>query len=217
MLPDRLIAAGFHLLYHQAAWAYDTVAAAVSLGQWRAWGAAALPFLPGPRVLELGHGPGHLLVALAAAGYDAIGLDLSPQMSRQAARRVARLPEPPALIRAHASALPLPPATFDGVLAAFPTAYITAPATLAAVYRALRPGGALVLVPEARLGGRSPLVRLIDALYLATGQRATEDGGRSGFWLTQLATAGFAVNVRHVTVGESNVTVVVACRPPRSP
>jgi len=72
-LPAHLVVSAFHLLYHEAAWAYDAVAAAVSLGQWRAWGAAALPFLPGPRVLELGHGPGHMLIALTAAGYDAAG------------------------------------------------------------------------------------------------------------------------------------------------
>lgn len=212
-LPAHLVVSAFHLLYHEAAWAYDAVAAAVSLGQWRAWGAAALPFLPGPRVLELGHGPGHMLIALTAAGYDAAGLDLSPQMGRQAARRVARLPQPPALICARAQTLPFAPGAFDGVLATFPTSYIAAPETVATVHRVLRPGGALVIVPEARLGGRSPLVRVVNWLYESTGQRGFP-GGATGddFWTGRLAPAGFDVAVHSIALDDSAVTVVVARR-----
>ena len=60
-LRRNLLLRFFHLLYHQLAWAYDAVSAAVSLGRWQDWGAAALPFVNGASVLELGHGPGHLL------------------------------------------------------------------------------------------------------------------------------------------------------------
>src|SRR5581483_5728728 len=44
--PLRL---AFHLLYHQLAWAYDTVAWLVSGGAWRAWARATLPYLDGRR------------------------------------------------------------------------------------------------------------------------------------------------------------------------
>jgi ubiquinone/menaquinone biosynthesis C-methylase UbiE len=64
-LPRRAVKLGFHLLYHQFAFTYDAVAWFVSLGQWQAWGQAALKRVRGPRVLEIGHGPGHLLIALA--------------------------------------------------------------------------------------------------------------------------------------------------------
>lgn len=202
----------FHLLYTHLAPTYDAVAWAVSLGQWREWGQAALPYLSGPRVLELGHGPGHMLAALAAHGYEAIGLDLSPQMGRLARRQQPT----PRLVRAHAQATPFAAGSFDGVLATFPTAYITAPATVAAVYRLLRPGGRLVIVPEARLGGPRPVRAFVEWLYALTGQRAAADEDpavRLAFWTAALAGPGFIVSLCEEEVRESVVTVVVAERP----
>jgi ubiquinone/menaquinone biosynthesis C-methylase UbiE len=214
-LPAALVGRAFHALYHQAAWSYDAVAWAVSLGQWRAWGAAALPYLTGPRVLELGHGPGHLLATLAEHGFEPVGLDLSPQMGRLARRRspAARL------VRARGQAAPFVAGSFDGALATFPTAYITDPQTVSTIFRLLRPGGRLVIVPEARLGGRGPLKALIDWLYALTGQRgpAGDDDARSReqWWTAALAPAGFGVRVVQTAVGQSAVTIVLADRPVR--
>lgn len=211
-LAPALLARAYDLLYGRLAWTYDAVAWAVSLGQWRAWGAAALPYLTGPRVLELGHGPGHMLVALAEHGFAPVGLDLSPQMGRLAGRR-----QPAArLVRGRAQAAPFAAARFDGALATFPTPYIVAPATAAAVFRLLRPGGRLVIVPEARLGSHGPLSTLIDWLYAATGQRRPESedaAARLSTWQATLAPAGFRVARHEVVVAESAVTVIVAERP----
>lgn len=205
----------FHLLYHQFAWTYDAVSNIVSLGQWRAWAACGLPFVSGPRVLEVGHGPGHMLAALRERGFDATGLDLSPQMGRIARRRLASGDAPARLVRGHAQALPFADASFDGALATFPTAYITAPATVAALHRVLRPGGRLVVVPGAQLTGSGPAVRFIDWLYAITGQ----DGGAPGdagtedeFWTRALVGPGFSVRHHTVTLPASVVTIIVAER-----
>jgi len=80
----------FRLLYHELAWTYDLVAWVVSFGQWKAWGRAATLHLRGPRVLEIAHGPGHLLVAMTRAGFASVGLDLSPQMGTLAQARLRR-------------------------------------------------------------------------------------------------------------------------------
>ncbi len=211
-LGPALVNRAFRLLYTRLAWSYDAVAWGVSFGQWRDWGAAALPFLTGPRVLELGHGPGHLLAALAGQGYEVIGLDLSSQMGRRARRRtpMARL------VRARAQAAPFAAGSFDGALAAFPTAYISDPATTAAVFRLLRPGGRLVIVPEARLGGRRPLRAVVEWLYRLTGQRYAGDAdptARLAFWTTALSAAGFVVSLHEIRVCDSVVTIVIAGRP----
>src|SRR5512137_187881 len=93
-LPRRLLKSGFrlgfHLLYHQFAFTYDAVAWLVSLGKWQAWGRTALGRVRGPRVLEVGHGPGHLLIALARSGWRPIGIDLSPQMIHLAQQNIRR-------------------------------------------------------------------------------------------------------------------------------
>ncbi|NTU63042.1 MAG: hypothetical protein HGB05_06465, partial [Chloroflexi bacterium] len=73
-LPRRLVKFGFQLLYHEFAFTYDAVAWLVSLGQWQAWGRTTLDRVRGPRVLEIGHGPGHLLIALARSGQRPIGI-----------------------------------------------------------------------------------------------------------------------------------------------
>src|SRR5512139_3093345 len=88
VFPRRLIRFGFRLLYHELAFTYDAVAWLVSLGQWQAWGRTALARVRGPRVLEIGHGPGHLLIALARSDRQPIGIDLSPQMIRLAQRHI---------------------------------------------------------------------------------------------------------------------------------
>ena len=211
-LPPPLVERAFRLLYTHLAWSYDLVAWGVSFGQWRAWGAAALPFLTGPRVLELGHGPGHLLAEWAGCGGDIVGLDLSPQMGWLARRRTPAA----RLVRARAQAAPFAAGSFDAVLATFPTAYITAPETIAAVHRLLRPGGRLVIVPGARRGGRGPLSSLVEWLYAITGQGGAADAdpaARLAFWAAALSTAGFTISLHGIQVRDSVVTIVVAERP----
>jgi ubiquinone/menaquinone biosynthesis C-methylase UbiE len=207
-----LVQTGFRLLYEEMSWSYDAVSRAVSLGQWAAWRRAALPFLRGPRVLELGFGPGHLQLELLAAGYTAAGLDASAQMARTAARRLRAAGHAPG-VHGLAQSLPFAAAAFEGVVATFPTAYIAAPETLAEVRRVLVPGGRLVVVPEAGLAGGGPLRRLIDAAYRATGQRPAADAALSG-WSPLLAealtAAGFAAVALH-TVDLPGGSVLVVC------
>jgi ubiquinone/menaquinone biosynthesis C-methylase UbiE len=145
-----LLRFGFRLLYREMAWSYDWL---VSLGAWRQWQRAALPFLHGRSLLELGHGPGHMLPALQWYGYHVVGLDLSPQMGR-------RGPSAP-LIRGEAQTLPFAAGAFDTALAAFPTRYVVESATLRRVRRVSRPNGRFVIAPEGHLTGNTPLHRFI--------------------------------------------------------
>jgi ubiquinone/menaquinone biosynthesis C-methylase UbiE len=219
MLPSlrrALLLRAFHLLYHQFAWAYDAVSAVVSLGRWRDWGKAALPFLTESRVLELGHGPGHLLAALAGGEWQAVGLDLSPQMGRLARRRLTKLGLAARLARGRGQALPFTDGSFDSVVAVFPAPYIIAPDTGAAIHRVLRSGGRLVIVPEAELTGSGPMIRGVEWLYRITGQRNAHDGSGEtapdDFWTRTLAPQGFDVRVQQVVLPGSLVTVVIAER-----
>jgi ubiquinone/menaquinone biosynthesis C-methylase UbiE len=121
----------FRLLYHEFAWSYDLVAWLVSLGRWKRWVFTSLPYLTGPSILELGHGPGHLQAALAGKGLSVAGVDASRQMTRQAYRRLQREKYQPRLARAKAPALPFAAHSFDQVVATFPTEYILQPGSLA--------------------------------------------------------------------------------------
>ncbi len=50
----------FHLLYHEFAFLYDSVAAIVSLGLWGEWVSTIIPFLDEKPILEIGFGTGIL-------------------------------------------------------------------------------------------------------------------------------------------------------------
>ena len=204
----------FRLLYNEFAWTYDLVAWGVSLGQWTAWGRSTIPHLRGERVLELAHGPGHLLVAMAEQGLAPVGLDLSPYMGRLARRRLRRVgltvrsgsPQAVPLVRARAQAIPCRSECVESVVATFPTEFILDPATLWEVARVLRPGGRLVVVAWAGLSGRDPLSRFIGWLYRVTGQGEPPPGlGEEA-----LAKAGFVPKVVRERVGRSEVMLVVA-------
>ncbi len=211
----RVVLWGFHLLYNQMAWSYDLVSWLVSLGQWRAWQGAGLDFLVGEDVLELAHGPGHMLLQLKTADYNVTGFDLSPYMSRQAQRRLNKAGLSVPLIRGRAEAMPFGTAVFDSILATFPAPFIVQPETLAAIYRVLKPDGRLVIVPEAQLTGGGLLRPFIEFLFTITGQRQGPgiDHNPSAFWQRtkeRFETAGFTVEIEQVKLEKSIVTVVIA-------
>ncbi|MFN2125911.1 MAG: class I SAM-dependent methyltransferase, partial [Candidatus Promineifilaceae bacterium] len=142
----QLVSIGFYLLYHQLAPTYDMVSWLVSFGKWREWQLAALPFIQGPDVLDLAHGPGHMLITLQRGGYQVTGIDLSPQMGRLAMQKIRADRGSISILQAPAQKLPIASASFDTVLATFPTEFIAEQATLAEIHRVLRPNGRLVIV-----------------------------------------------------------------------
>jgi len=168
----RLIRWAFARFYQEFAWAYDTVAALVSAGQWHNWTLTALEFVHGA-TLELGCGTGHAQLALAQrrAGLT-IGLDRSPQMIRLTRRRLQRSGFLTPLVRADARALPFISDSFDTIIATFPSDYIAADETIAEIRRVLRPGGTVAIALWARFAGDSPYARLVDVAYRATLQRS---------------------------------------------
>ena len=193
-------------LYNELAWTYDIVSWLISLGLWKTWVYTTLPHLRGEAVLELAHGPGHLLQALVERGLHPIGLDLSPYMGHLARRRLSRRGYTVPLVRAYAQVLPFRNACFTAVVATFPTEFILDPATLREVARVLRSEGRLVIVPWALPRGSDPLSRFLGWLYRATGQT----GPPYPRWEAGLKEAGFAPRVIRERIRDSEVMLIVA-------
>ncbi len=208
---NELIRAAFNQFYTRFAWTYDAVAHVVSFGEWKAWGRAAVEFLPADgRTLEIAHGPGHLHATLRQRGMRVVGIDLSRQMGVMARRRVlAATGAAPGLARATALRLPFADAVFDAAVSTFPAEFVFQSDTLRAVARVLRPGGRFVIVPTAGFRGRGPLTRLIDAAYRVTGQRAALDEIEKRVAL-QLAAAGFAFESHRRATPRASVVVWIA-------
>ncbi len=171
----RLVRWGFDVFYNRFAFTYDTVSAVVSRGEWRAWTRAALPLVRGPRVLEIAFGTGNLHLDLYDAGFQPIGIDLSPYMLaitqakfRQAGRAAPRL------ARADVAALPFPDAYFTCLILTFPPGFMADPAVAAELYRVLEPGGGLLWVDAAYLIPRDVWARLLNWAFTATGSAGTQ-------------------------------------------
>lgn len=200
----------FRLLYHQFAFTYDLVAAAVSFNRWTDWVGSVVPFVEGERVLEMGHGPGHLQRLLhSGPGRAVVGIDESAQMGRIARRNLRRRGRnsESRLTRGRAQTLPFATGSFDTIVATFPTEYITDPRTLAEVKRCLRRDGRLVVLPVAW-----PRNRLLDWLFRVTHQAPAEAletvSSRLGEPFVQ---AGFDTEVRTLNI-QSGVLLLVLAR-----
>jgi ubiquinone/menaquinone biosynthesis C-methylase UbiE len=191
-LAVQLLRFGFRQLYTNFAWSYDAVAATVSLGEWKEWGRAALPFIMDPRaqkpdsskrgfvtpksgflVLEIAHGPGHLHLELRRQGCRAVGIDLSPQMSQMAAGRLRRAGLSNSVARADVMRLPFPDEAFGAVVSTFPAEFIFAAQTLDEVARVLVCGGRFVVVPTATPRAGDALAQIAGAW-----QRSARPGER---------------------------------------
>lgn len=212
----RLVRFGFRLLYNEMAWTYDAVSWIVSLGEWRAWGRAALKHIgvpSGARVLEIAHGTGNLHFDLRTLGYRAVGYDLSRAMGRITTRKLQKAGIASHLVRGYAQQLPFTDGTFDAVLCTFPTNFIVDPATVQEIYRVLKPGARFVCVPNAVFTSRTAATQGLDLLYRATGQRGTReppDAPEIAGWTGVFQEAGFTVSVKAEPCKRSTAVVVIA-------
>jgi SAM-dependent methyltransferase len=207
-LLNRFMRLFFFLLYHPFAWSYDLVAAVVSAGRWKMWVRKSASFVRGQRILELGHGPGHLQAYLIDRDRFVFGIDRSRQMGRIAYHRLYRLGMQPQLSCASALALPFPDDTFDTVITTFPTEYIVQPQTLAEIRRVLRPTGRLVMLLSAWITGSGLIDRLLAKLFAVTGQsQPINDAG--GKTLDFLLKAGIQAELAWVELHDSKLLIVI--------
>ncbi len=103
---------------------------------------------PGCRILEVGCGGGALLAFLESRGYEAVGVDISEEAVRLAARAAPRC----TVVRADAGDLPFEDASFDRLVSHHLVEHLPdLPVALAEWRRVLAPGGRLALCTPNRL------------------------------------------------------------------
>lgn len=193
----------FNLLYHPFAFTYDLVAWVVSFGRWNDWVFSIVPFIKGTRILELGHGPGHLQRILLSRGLFAVALDESKQMGRLAKHRLG---DSANLTRGLAQSLPYANETFESIVSTFPSEYIFDPRTLSEVRRVLRSRGRLIVLPVA-----FPKNLFLRWLYKVTGESPSDINGFIQHRLQRpFVDANFHAEIETIEVKSSTLLFVIA-------
>jgi ubiquinone/menaquinone biosynthesis C-methylase UbiE len=181
-------------LYTNFAWGYDFIANIVSFGNWNNWINNIVPFINGPEVLELGHGPGHLQSSLVGSNFSVYGIDQSFQMSQLTKKRLAQLETGNTCVNGKAQQLPYINNHFDTVVTTFPTVYINDHETLLEIKRVLKPGGTLLILLAVWISDKSIIGAILAQIYRLTGQTPEMNNDRSQF--TQpFENAGFTVEI----------------------
>lgn len=132
-------------LYHRFAWAYDLVAWLVSFGNWSNWRRDALKYLQPGKVLEIGFGTGALLSEMTVMGYEAYGLEPSPEMLKAAQRKSKSERISLKVVQADAKKIPFSERTFKNLISTFPSNYIFDEDTLMEIGRVLTSDGRVVI------------------------------------------------------------------------
>ena len=115
---------------------------------WKRWIRSVLPFLEGPRVLEVSFGTGDLMAQYARRGrFDVTGIDYNQRMIELTRTKLAGLGLAAELRRGNVESLPFPDATFDSVVNTMAmTGYPDGRLALSELVRVLKPGGRLLIV-----------------------------------------------------------------------
>ncbi len=196
----------WRLLYGKLSFMFDFASERVSGGRWKLWGRTCISYVQGCRVLELGHGPGHLLIELKKAGHQPTGIDLSPDMGRLAARRLCLAGVDVPLVRCQAQTLPFRSNSFDAAVATFPTKDILELDTLREVARVISQRGRLTMVVGAQREGSQVNQYFVEWLKGIIGQN---ENGRDKT-PSVFSQSGFRPRIDYKTVEGSPVILLIA-------
>lgn len=206
----RFLSWFFGNLYTRWAWAYEFVAAAVSLNRWWAWaGTAASPFSKG-RILEIGIGTGRILAETAGRVGGAVGIDQSAQMTKIAIDRVRNSGVDALIVRAQAQALPFEDNAFDGAYSSFPAEFAFRAETFHSIARVLQPGCEFSMVVMALIHESGPIARALRGLYLQTGQAGPPDAAT---WVSCIPECGLDIGAEVLNVRDADVVRIRALKP----
>lgn len=183
---------------------------------------AELDLGPGRRILDIGCGAGETTLALAAAGAEATGVDISRPLLDVARRRAEGLPGV-RFLEADAQTYPFEPASFDAAFSRFGVMFFSDPAAaFANIRKALKPGGRLAFVCW-RTPAENPIMSLpmmAAMTYVSTPPAPPEPGAPGPFAFADpervkaiLTTAGFqniAVTPYEADIGPGDLETTLA-------
>ena len=169
--------------------------------------AAAVRFVKGRRILEVGCGTGYLLSRIQSAERKVTGLDLSRGMLLEAAKRLRGTPHQVSLVQASYCDIPFADSSFDCVLATFTLTHAPDLAPVAGeIARILAPGGRLVIVDVGPAHKPTVFSRILNDLWRILGDHPRDE-------VPVLVEAGLEIRYRRELAKFGTVHILVARKP----
>lgn len=137
----------FYRVFHEWPRFYEGLTELFSFGQWEKWQNSVFDDLSGKRILEIGVGPGKLLLRMAKKGYVVTGIELRPGMAYEARRRTKKAGFDIDILEQPVYHLPFKNEIFDCVVLTFVLAEIAdLDRAIVEIRRVLKKGGKVVII-----------------------------------------------------------------------
>lgn len=141
---------------------YDGITQLFSLGQWERWQNRIFDDITGKKILEVGVGPGKLLLRLAKKGFSVTGLELHGGMAYEARKKVKQAGFDIDILQQSIYKMPFKDELFDCIVMTFVLAEIVhLDKAIAEMNRVLKKGGKVIVI-----AGGMPLDRNFVARFL---------------------------------------------------
>ncbi len=207
-LPNIHIFDLFYRAYHAWPKFYEGVTELFSIGQWERWQDKVFEDLTGKKILEIGVGPGKLLLLIAKKGYTVIGIELRRGMADEARRRVKKGGFDVDILHQSVYHLPFKDETFDCIVLTFVLAEIAElDRAITEMKRVLKKKGKIIIIAGGMPQDKNLVARILFRLVGTQTTLRLERDNKSHF-----EQHGFLVN--RIDFGPFNVVnKIVAVNP----
>jgi ubiquinone/menaquinone biosynthesis C-methylase UbiE len=152
----------FYRVNHDWPFIYNGVTQLLSVGQWEKWQNSVFDDLTGKKVLEVGVGPGKLLIRMAKKGYFVTGIEFLKGMAYEARRKVKKAGFEIDILQQSIYHMPFKDNEFDDIVMTFVLAEVhELDKAIVEMKRVLKKGGKIIIV-----AGGMPMDRNIYARIL---------------------------------------------------
>ncbi|MBI2617318.1 class I SAM-dependent methyltransferase [Candidatus Gottesmanbacteria bacterium] len=137
----------FYRAYHAFPLFYDGITQLLSVGQWEKWQERVFPDITGSSILEIGVGPGKLMLRMAKKGYTVTGIELRSGMAYEARKRAKQAGYDIDILHQSVYHLPFKDSTFDCIVMTFVLAEIAdIRKAIEEMRRVLKKGGKIIII-----------------------------------------------------------------------